>query len=128
MYLVSGYTYGERIIHRPDLRPDLGRWLQKKHTPRFRASAVNGIIWRRELRRKVSSASRYTIGTELFIPSSQIATVVYRKNIAKERCFTASFERGHHFDDPRNPKVVKSDLRNNDELVIHHPRRTERSR
>ena len=44
MYLVSGYTYGERIVHRPDLRPDLGRWLERKHTPRFRVSAGSGIL------------------------------------------------------------------------------------
>ena len=30
-------------------------------------------------------------------------------------------ERSHQFDDPRNPKVVKSDFRNNNEVVIHHP-------
>ena len=36
-------------------------------------------------------------------------------------------ERRHHFDDTRNPKVMKSDLRNNDEVVIHHPTRTERN-
>ena len=29
-------------------------------------------------------------------------------------------ERRHHFDDTRNSKVVKSDLRNNDKVVIHH--------
>ena len=53
VYLVSGYTNGERIVHHSDRRPDLGRWLQRKHTPRFRASAVSGIICRREMRRLV---------------------------------------------------------------------------
>lgn len=29
--------------------------------------------------------------------------------------------RSHQIDDPWNPKVVKSDFRNNNEVVIHHP-------
>lgn len=31
----------------------------------------------------------------------------------------------YHFDDLCNPKVLKSDLRNNDEVAIHHPTRDE---
>ncbi|MBO5019990.1 MAG: hypothetical protein J6D52_04925, partial [Clostridia bacterium] len=33
MYLVSGYTNGERNVHRSDHRPKSGRWLQRKLTP-----------------------------------------------------------------------------------------------
>ena len=139
MYLISGCTYGERIVHRSDHRHKSGRWLQRKHTPRFRArtSARSDIIW------------------WLCKPPSQFATVVYDKgsgvlplplkgmnklsipwyektNFRWESKLDPHLRnkrglRSHHFNDPRNPKVVKSDLWNNDEVVICHPTRGERN-
>jgi len=50
VYLVLGYTNGERIVHHSNRHPDLGRWLERKHTPRFRTSAVSKIICHREMR------------------------------------------------------------------------------
>lgn len=34
---------------------------------------------------------------------------------------------GYHFDDLCNPKVLKSDLRNNDAVAIHHLTRDEQN-
>lgn len=50
VYLVSGHTNGERNVYRSDHRPKSGRWLQRKHTPHFRASAGNDFLCRRDLR------------------------------------------------------------------------------